>query len=56
MKGSLSNAIPAAAFAGGIGLLCYGLTLVYYPAGFVGGGIALAVGAFAHERAASRRR
>lgn len=56
MKGSLRNAIPAAAFAGGIGLLCYGFSLVYYPAGFVAGGVALAAGAFAHERAASRRR
>jgi hypothetical protein len=42
-----SSSIPDALMIGGVGSICYGAALVYYPAGYIVGGIlAGAVGYF----------
>lgn len=49
MKRFLRDGAPAAAFAGGLALLCYGLSLVYLPLGVIAGGALVAGGAAVYE-------
>jgi hypothetical protein len=56
VKAALRDTGPAAAFAGGLGLLCYGLSLIYLPLGIIAGGLVLAGGAILYERQKAKQR
>jgi hypothetical protein len=45
-----AEAIVSAVFVGGVGVLSFGVGLIYTPAGLIVAGGAAAAGAFLHER------
>jgi hypothetical protein len=50
VKKALREAAPAAGFAGGLGLLCLGLSLIYLPLGLIVAGAAAATCSALYER------
>jgi hypothetical protein len=53
VKKALLDFTPAAAFTGGLGMACYGLSLAWSPLGYIVGGALVAGGAAVYELCAA---